>query len=366
MRLADANGVAEQCSDLLHRFAGADQVGCETMPQAVDTQTLSVEAGALEGAREPPTTSDTTPVRPAMFARDEERVVRFVLAQTAQDRHEVVANVDAAKPSCFRQPLGDTEGSAHMRILQTAISTVGFRQPASNTDKTTLLDELAAEARRQKCSLLLVPAGFWCVETSPGCVPLVATARKIAKKHKVAIVGGIDVGKRLGKGGITKKMIQQRAIPYFGFAVDSKGKTYGPGGFWRQISSTSKNAVHGAPVNLAARLVGVAGRTIAVVLCGEMHSTYVRDAIGPLRPELVVVAGHAGLGQGLGPSLKAMNSVTGTAVVHTQHLTTYARMHMVTSTGASKPVETGPNQVASSSPIWAAATVRRLDGSASR
>jgi hypothetical protein len=247
-----------------------------------------------------------------------------------------------------------------MRVLQTAVSTQGFRQPGSNSDKTKLLEDLAAEAQRRKCSLLLVPAGFWCVNTPAGWAQLVATARRIAKKRKIAIVGGIDVGRSLGKGGITKTMVQQRAIPYFGFAVDSKGKTHGPGGLWRQISSTSKNAVHVPLVNSAARPINVAGWRVAVVLCGEMHSPYVRVVMGALRPDLVVVAGHAGLGQGLVPSLTAMNGVTGAAVVHSQHLSSYARMHMVSSSGASKPVKTGSSLITSSSPIWAAATVRRI------
>jgi hypothetical protein len=246
-----------------------------------------------------------------------------------------------------------------MKVLQAAISTQGFREPVSNADKTTLLEDLALLARRKGCSLLLVPAGVWNVPAFAGCAQLVATARRIAKKRKIAIIGGIDVGK-LGKGGITNQMVRHRAIPFFGFAVDSKGKTYGPGGLWRQISSTSKNAVHAPPVNLAARLVNVAGWKVAVVLCGEMHSPYVRGFIGALKPDLVVVAGHAGIGQGLVPSLKAMSSATGTAVVHAQHLATKARMHMVTAIGISKPRATASNLIKSSSPIWAAATVRRI------
>jgi hypothetical protein len=246
-----------------------------------------------------------------------------------------------------------------MRVVQTAISTQGFRQPAFNTDKTTLLEDLALLASQRKCSLLVVPAGFWTVTTFAGCGHFVATARRIATQRKIAIVGGIDVEK-VAKGGITRTMVQGSAIPYFGFAVDSKGQIHGPGGVWRQISSTRKNAVHASPVNLAARLINVAGWKVGVVLCGEMHSPYVRAAIGALRPDLVVVAGHAGLGQGLVPSLSATNRATGTAVVHCQHLTSRANMHMVTANGASKPVATASKVIRSASPIWMAATLRSI------
>jgi hypothetical protein len=94
-----------------------------------------------------------------------------------------------------------------MRVVQTAISTQGFRQPAFNTDKTTLLEDLALLASQRKCSLLVVPAGFWTVTTFAGCGHFVATARRIATQRKIAIVGGIDVEK-VAKGGITRTMVQ--------------------------------------------------------------------------------------------------------------------------------------------------------------
>lgn len=246
-----------------------------------------------------------------------------------------------------------------MKVLQTAISSDEFRDPASNVDKTTLLEVLALLTSRNRCSLLVVPAGFWGVPSMAAWGPLRARVRRIARRHRIAIVGGIDVG-QLGKDGITNGMVKNRKIPFFGFAADSKGRVHGPDSRWQQTSSTCENAAHAQPVNLAARLVHIAGLEVAVVVCGEMHSAHVRKFVGSLCPDLVVVVGHAGIGQGLVPSLKAMNSATEAPVVHAQHLTTKAKMHMVTAQGASIPVPTQANVIASSNPIWAAATVRSI------
>jgi hypothetical protein len=67
--------------------------------------------------------------------------------------------------------------------------------------------------------------------------------------------------------------------------------------------------------------------TFLPLLCGEMHNPGIRDVIAASGPEVVLVAGHAGLGQGLVPSLSALSNAGTRLAIHTQHLTTRANHH---------------------------------------
>jgi hypothetical protein len=245
-----------------------------------------------------------------------------------------------------------------MRVFQTVISVEGFREFDTNVEKEQLLEKLAKLGAEAQCNILHLPAGFWIARNAAGLDNPIRAARIIARRYGLAIVGGIDIpGSE--KTTARKQARGRSRFPFFGFAVDDFGRRYGENGQWRQVSSTSDNAADADAIDAGRRMFRVNDSRVAVLVCGEMHNPAIRTAIANEEPNLVLVSGHHGLGQGLIPTLKALHNATGVAVLHSQHLRGLgAKLHMVDARGISRLVLVRPN-VKVLSPIWAAATIRQ-------
>jgi hypothetical protein len=249
-----------------------------------------------------------------------------------------------------------------MRIFQTVISVKRYHEFDANADKDQLLEQLAKLCLDAACELLHLPAGFWIVRGVGEVDRPIQAARRIARHHGLAIVSGIDIPyskrSKLGKTG------RNGLLPSFGFAIDASGRCYGESGQWRQLSATRDDAKLASPIVARQRMLVVNDSRVAVVLCGEMHNPAIRRAIAEEKPNVILVSGHKGLGQGLVPTLRAFHRATvqvgrGVAVLHSQHLKGQgASLHMVDARGISRPIPVRPN-IKVSSPLWAAATIRK-------
>ena len=62
------------------------------------------------------------------------------------------------------------------------------------------------------------------------------------------------------------------------------------------------------------------GGNVVPLVCGEMHNERIRQVAATLKPRVIAVCGHDGLGQGLVPALLALNDRSGAAAIHCQHL----------------------------------------------
>jgi len=250
-----------------------------------------------------------------------------------------------------------------VRILQTIVSAAGFRETGYTDIKTRLLDQLASLAAQHSCEVLQVPAGFVIAADLLGADSFIRTAGRISRRRGVAIVGGIDLpgAKRTQKKTKRKRdrrAIENRRLPYLGFATEPSGRCHGLRGSWRQVSTDNRNALYAPMLDVRNRVIGANGARIAVLLCGEMHSKRIRETLEAVGVRAVLVSGHCGLGQGLVPTLRAISSVTGVPSVHSQHLVGMGgRLHFVGARGSSAPRSVFHN-LAADEPIWAAAAVR--------
>jgi hypothetical protein len=224
-----------------------------------------------------------------------------------------------------------------MRAVLVAASNSGFRDPSENRLRTeALLDVLGNASKSVK--LIVVPAGYWTAANEGALGPLLAeivdALRKIVKSSGATLLGGID-SLPVPRSKHLTEVVKKHGLPFWGFAITAGGKLMGP---WRQVSTTGDNSTKAPPervAEVASRALDLAGWKVLPVICGEMHSDGVREQAANAKADLVTVFGHASLGQGLVPSLKAMRRSSGAAVVHVQHLVvrTSASLHWLGSDG---------------------------------
>ncbi len=219
-----------------------------------------------------------------------------------------------------------------MKLLQTIVSSSGFRESDHNPLRVEALKQVLKVASSFSTDLLLLPGGYFAAEDERQSVSIVEEMDHLAKRSKVSLVFGIDLpASPSGKG------TRHPVLPYFGSVCGLT--TAGP---WKQTSDTSTNAddVADEDVPSLARVVEVAGKQIGVLLCGELYSRWARRSFAELKLDLTVDLGHAGMGQGLIPAMKSFARYGGCAVAHSQHVSPpgNASLHFVNRRGTSQPV----------------------------
>ena len=250
-----------------------------------------------------------------------------------------------------------------MRILQTVVSAVGFREVGYTTAKRDLLDGLASFAAETSCDVLHLPAGFVLAADIADADSFIRVAAGIGRRHDVAIIGGVDLpeAKRRRKKKRRKRnrrAVRTRRLPYLGFATEPSGRCHGLRASWRQVSTDSEDAEDAPDLDVAERVIAVRGCRLAVLVCGEMHNPGIRGALKSLDLGAVLVSGHRGLGQGLVPTLRAVSSVTGVPTLHAQHLVGKSgSLHCVGGRRASNPMPR-IGRIVAHEPGWGAATMR--------
>jgi hypothetical protein len=222
-----------------------------------------------------------------------------------------------------------------MRVLLVAASTHGYRSPDANAARTAALRR-AIERAPSSTELVIIPAGYWTAPRDSAVSDVLASlASELAPllaPRSLALLAGIDA---LPAPTQLPSTIRRGALPFWGFALDG-ADVCGP---WRQISTTRPTSTLAPPAaidDIIDRVLEVGGRRILPLLCGEMHSRLIRDRAASTETDLVAVLGHAGLGQGLVPTLASIHAATATPVLHTQHLAPHSHgsHHWIDSRGA--------------------------------
>lgn len=251
-----------------------------------------------------------------------------------------------------------------MRFIQTVVSSVGFRDHASNPDRLALLDKFFQIAVSHNSRLIELPAAFLTARNQREMHDLINEVQKRAVKEDVAVIGGIDIEEEedtrqcLGKG-----IVSARGLPYYGFAVGPLTIQPSIAHPWQQTSTNRNNALdvsnHSVPGE--DRLVNLGGVSLAVILCGEIHSARVRQSINQLRPSLVLDLGHAGMGIG---TIKAMTRVSidcQCVVALAQHLAGKSgKLHFTRSGGEREPILATTNGLLRQADLWAGWATREL------
>jgi hypothetical protein len=247
-----------------------------------------------------------------------------------------------------------------MRLIQTLFSSGGFRNPASNQYRLSLIAELIRAIELEQPELLVLPAGVLTARNEAeldGCIGAIAS---IARPASLAIVGGVDVAgaskKHADKAGVDiDDLVRSGRLPFFGFVI---GATTAEATVWRQTSTTNGNSTSVDPQAIPGddRVVKVAGRRVGVLICGELFSRLARERFATTRPDTIIDLGHCGMGQGLIPAMKSLARSAGAAIGHSQHTTDWwgRQFHFVDASAGQHSVAVDETQVISSDDTWAA------------
>lgn len=216
-----------------------------------------------------------------------------------------------------------------LRVLQVTTDSGSMREVEDNERRLGVLAEALAIAEKKRCPVVQVPAGFLAVARGgdpEAAVEALLRARvaPLARKKRIAIVGGVDVAHRGEK---------HAALPYYGFVIDDGGTLYGP---WKQQSNTGDQSDRGTPateanaVKIHERLVPIGGRTGTLLVCGEMHNKWTRQGLAECSPDVVFVSGHDGYTR-VTRSVRSVVLHGGAPTLHVQHLSGPASgaFHMV-------------------------------------
>ena len=170
-----------------------------------------------------------------------------------------------------------------MKLIQTLVSSQGFREQAMNHVRATLLGKLALLCAGKGGQLLLIPAGYLTAGSEEGVAELVGEVQRIAEGAGVAVIGGVDViGTASTKRSLSiEKAIRECRLGFFGFAA-GRGVLPTDGYVWRQTSINNVNAdcVPEDAVPGADRVVMINGTRVAVLICGELFSWRARAGVG--------------------------------------------------------------------------------------
>lgn len=239
-----------------------------------------------------------------------------------------------------------------MQVLQVLVDREGFRRVRSNALKLSTLEELFREAATpaSRADLVVLPAGYLTAASESEVPARIADVARCAKNNGVAVVFGVDLpkGKRNGDDRARTRRVTTGRIPYWGVALDNTGATLG---VWRQQSIRSKDA--GIAPELAAnkRLVKIAGKTVAILVCGEIFNATYRDSMRAETFDVVIDVGHESMSTGVVPALTNIVGKGNRWALHSHHVKVgTAQAHGigpggsnvgVRSTGAWREVPTG-------------------------
>lgn len=208
-----------------------------------------------------------------------------------------------------------------MQALQVLVDRERFRQVRANAPKLNTLEHLLREAAsaNPRVDLVVLPAGYLTAATKQAVSVCVAAVGKLAKQHGVAVVFGVDLPRAKGNGDdrARARRVATGRIPYWGFALDKSGATLGQ---WRQQSIRSGDVRIAPPLNARQRLVQIAGRSVAVMVCGEIFNARYRDQMRAENFDVVIDIGHESMSTGVVPAL--MNIVDGRNrwALHSHHV----------------------------------------------
>jgi hypothetical protein len=200
-----------------------------------------------------------------------------------------------------------------MKVMSVNASRAGLWEPERNDERTQAFEHTLDAAVREKVALLLLPGGFWSGRTASARAKITDALQEAAERTGIAIVTGVDdVAAKKGRKG-------DGNVECYGILITRQGELLGP---WQQLSTTSDDSVDESidADSVRERVSKERGGDVVPLICGEMHNERIRQVTASLKPRVVAVCGHVGLGQGLVPALQALNNRSGAAAIHCQHL----------------------------------------------
>jgi hypothetical protein len=217
-----------------------------------------------------------------------------------------------------------------MKVLQTLVSTDGYKDWRGTADRMAILATVLGQAAQSKCGLVVLPAGFLQARRPYDVVLLQNAVVRLVQDTGVGVVLGIDAGK-VAKATLNHLVRRGQLLPFWGLAVT-------PGGadvhMWQQQSFQSSHGTGANAISIPARTVIFDGKKVLVLLCGEMFNRHMRAGLSGQGLDLIVDAGHDGLGMGLIPTLRALARNVNCPALCSQHVRSASRkLHLVQADG---------------------------------
>lgn len=252
-----------------------------------------------------------------------------------------------------------------MKILHTVVSTEGFRTPSCNAQRLRLLRKLLQLTSENKAQLLVIPGGFFSVRDWHEIDQIIQEAGRLAEEIRVTLIGGADLIRPENKlSREIDELVAPHKLPFFGFAVNTASAHPKSRSIWRQTSTNNQNADRVADEHLpgSTRIMDVTGKSVAILICGELFNKRARDSIAALHPDMVIDIGHSGMGQGLIPAMRSVAHYSRCPVVHSQHLKGYKNrnIHFVDSNEYQHSQEVTANPLIWDQDVWAGWALRSI------
>ena len=183
----------------------------------------------------------------------------------------------AVRIACVLVRGSNREGPNHFRL-------------ADADQRLDLLGDCAKAAERVDAQILLLPAGFFTVQDGHRRRHIEAQAKHRLAGSRLLVAFGIDVS---GEGS-TKQSSRGGALPFYGYACEAGGYLIGgvrqTGAHAGDVDDATVAAVIAERIRPSAT---VGGRTVALLLCGELGSKAWRDGLGAKGPDVVLHLAHA-------------------------------------------------------------------------
>lgn len=220
-----------------------------------------------------------------------------------------------------------------LRVMQAVVDETDRRKLGSRKARDRLFARLVDEAvaGRQRCDILLLPAGFWPVSSRRSVGSLVKKlAEQVAGKNLV-VVGGADI---VGGDKATKPT---DGWPFWGFAVG------GPDDLrcaWQQRSTATGNATSDNAICIAERTAKIRGHNVLILLCGEVHGLFNRKRAAGVqktgdRVDLILNPSHTGAGGSVLKGIRSFAKAAGVPALRVEHRATPSgSFQRVTASGA--------------------------------
>jgi hypothetical protein len=248
-----------------------------------------------------------------------------------------------------------------LRVLQVLVGAADRMDATTRKSRDALFTSLLEEAKRAKCRVLLLPAGFWSVPSPKALKNLISVVSQTADQKGIIVVGGADIvtpsdGKRVakGNGGRSKAGTKTDTLNYWGFVLGVKD---GPK-LWKQQSSRVKNATANNAITLTERTLTIGGRLVLVMLCGEVHGRFNRANVLAAKTQgsafdLVLNPSHTGAGGSVLKGIRSMAAAAGAPALRAEHREVRGgAFQRVTALGEGDQVDISNEHVVSNVP-WA-------------
>jgi len=187
-------------------------------------------------------------------------------------------------------------GQKSLRSVSIQMAYDGFRVPEQTQIRQTFLQKMLKQFGQQNIDLVILPAGYFTVNTESETGWLLEPIFKQAGELGISLIVGVDGIESVALQTATidqmREVISHYRMPCFLYAYEADT---GECKIWRQRSCTSWHAEAGLTSSVLSqekRVLQHRGYTIETWLCGECYDRRLVAATQKRKPDLVCITGH--------------------------------------------------------------------------